>query len=65
MVNTDDNANYKPPKGVQGEFDRINQIRSKEQSLVMKFNDLPGGSSGAAMKTLMSLSGERAQSYLS
>ena len=65
VVNTDDNANYKPPKGVQGEFDRINQIRSKEQSLVMKFNELPGGSSGAAMKTLMSLSGERAQSYLS
>ena len=31
----------------------------------MKFNDLPSNSSGAAMKTLMSLSGERAQSYLS
>ena len=65
VVNTDDNANYKPPRGVQGEFDRINQIRSKEQSLVMKFNDLPGSASGAAMKTLMSLTGERAQSYLS
>ncbi len=65
VVNTDDNANYKPPAGVQGEFDRINQIRSKEQSLVMKFNELPGNMSGAAMKTLMSLSGERAQSYLS
>ena len=65
VVNTDDNANYKPPRGVQGEFDRINQIRSKEQSLVMKFNDLPGNTSGAAMKTLMSLTGERAQSYLS
>ena len=65
VVNTDDNANYKPPAGVQGEFDRINQIRSKEQSLVMKFNELPSNMSGAAMKTLMSLSGERAQSYLS
>ena len=65
VINTDDNASYKPPQGVQGEFDRINQIRSKEQSLVMKFNELPSNTSGAAMKTLMSLSGERAQSYLS
>ena len=65
VVNTDDNANYRPPEGVQGEYDRINQIRSKEQSLVLKFNELPGKASGAAMKTLMSLSGERAQSYLS
>ena len=65
VINTDDNANYKPPEGVQGEYDRINQIRSKEQSLVMKFNELPGRASGAAMKSLISLSGERAQSYLS
>jgi len=65
VINTDDNANYRPPEGVQGEYDRINQIRSKEQSLVLKFNELPGKASGAAMKTLMSLSGERAQSYLS
>ena len=48
-----------------GEYDRINQIRSKEQSLVLKFNKLPGRASGAAMKTLLSLSGEKAQSYLS
>ena len=31
----------------------------------MKFNELPGRTSGAAMKTLISVSGERAQSYLS
>ena len=65
VVNTDDNANYRPPQGVQGEYDRINQIRSKEQSLVMKFTELPGNASGAAMKSLMSLSAEKAQSYLS
>lgn len=65
VINTDDNANYKPPEGVQGEYDRINQIRSKEQSLVMKFTELPGRASGAAMKSLIALSGERAQSYLS
>ena len=50
---------------MQGEYDRINQIRSKEQSLVLKFNELPGKASGAAMKTSMSSSGERAQSYYS
>ena len=65
VINTDDDANYRPPKGVQGEFDRINQIRSKEQSLILKFNELPGRASGAAMKSLLALSGERAQSYLS
>lgn len=65
VINTDDNADYRPPQGVQGEYDRINQIRSKEQSLILKFNELPGRASGAAMKTLISLSGERAQSYLS
>ncbi len=65
VINTDDNADYRPPKGVQGEFDRINQIRSKEQSLILKFNELPSRASGAAMKTLIALSGERAQSYLS
>ena len=65
VINTDDNADYRPPQGVQGEYDRINQIRSKEQSLVLKFNELPGRANGAAMKTLLSLSGEKAQSYLS
>ncbi len=65
VINTDDNADYRPPQGVQGEYDRINQIRSKEQSLILKFNELPGRTSGAAMKTLISVSGERAQSYLS
>ena len=46
VINTDDNANYRPPEGVKGEFDRINQIRSKEQSLVLKFDQLPGRASG-------------------
>ncbi|MEO2186713.1 MAG: cell surface protein SprA, partial [bacterium] len=65
IINTDDNADYRPPEGVQGEFDRINQIRSKEQSLILKFTELPGRASGAAMKTIISMSGERARSYLS
>ena len=65
IINTDDNADYRPPEGVQGEFDRINQIRSKEQSLILKFTELPGRASGAAMKTLIAMSGDRARSYLS
>jgi hypothetical protein len=64
VVNTDDNAYYRPPKGVKGEYDRINQIRSKEQSLVLKFNGLPPGYKGAAKKTILALSGDRAKSYL-
>ncbi|MFH1853256.1 MAG: cell surface protein SprA, partial [Candidatus Neomarinimicrobiota bacterium] len=64
IINTEDNPGYTPPKGVKGEYDRINEIRAKEQSLVLKFDDLPGGARGAAEKTLMTLTGERAQSYL-
>lgn len=64
VVNTEDNATYQPPDGVEGEYDRINQIQSKEQSLVLSFTDLPEGYKGAAMKSGMGLSGNRAQSYL-
>jgi len=35
VINTEDNADYIPPKGVKGEYDRINEIQSKEQSLVL------------------------------
>jgi cell surface protein SprA len=64
VINTEDNAIYQPPKGVKGEYDPINEIRSKEQSLVFQFIDLPGQYKAAATKTLLSLSGDRAQSYL-
>lgn len=64
IINTDDNAGYDPPKGVRGEYDRINDIYSKEQSLVLKFDELPAGNRGAAEKTMLALSGDRAQSYL-
>ncbi|MDP7558527.1 MAG: cell surface protein SprA [Candidatus Marinimicrobia bacterium] len=63
-VNTEDNDDYEPPKGVQGEFDQLNQIRLKEQSLVLQFNDLGPKEEGAAKKNLTSLSGDRAQSYM-
>ena len=64
VINTEDNPEYTPPKGVKGEYNPIYDSRSKEQSLVLKFEDLPVNSRGAAKKTLFSLTGERAQSYL-
>ncbi len=63
VVNNEDNANYTPPKGVRGEYDRINDIRSKEQSLVLKFQDLPAHHSGAAIKSLMRISGANYLTY--
>ena len=64
VINTEDNPEYTPPKGVKGEYNPIYDTRSKEQSLVLKFEDLPANNRGAAKKTLFSLTGERAQSYL-
>ena len=63
VINTEDNDNYTPPEGVKGEYDRLNDIRSKEQSLVMKFTDLPMNYSGAAMKSLMKISGVNYLTY--
>ncbi|NHZ84807.1 MAG: cell surface protein SprA, partial [Planctomycetia bacterium] len=64
VINTEDNPEYSPPKGVKGEYNPIYQKRAKEQSLVLKFENLPVNNRGAAKKTLFSLTGERAQSYL-
>ena len=64
VINTDEDPEYTPPKGVKGEYNPIYGTRSKEQSLVLKFEDLPVNKKGAAKKTLFSLTGERAQSYL-
>lgn len=52
VVNTDDNAEYYSPDGVQGKLDRIYNIRSKEQSLALKQQDLPPGHMTAARKQL-------------
>ena len=64
VINTEDNAEYNPPDGVKGEYDRINQIRSKEQSLVMKFDNLPPLSSGSAQKTLYTLNDDQKRSFM-
>jgi cell surface protein SprA len=43
VINSEDNPDtYKAPKGVQGEYDRINEIRMKEQSLVLWFDGSEG-----------------------
>ncbi len=65
VINTEDNADiYFPPKGVKGEYDRINEIRAKEQSLVLKFDRLEPGQKAAARNTQMTFSGDRAKSFL-
>ena len=64
VINTEDNSEYLPPDGVKGEYDRINQIRSKEQSLVMQFNNLPPYHSGSAQKTLYTLNDDQKRSFM-
>ena len=64
VINTEDNADYIPPKGVKGEYDRLNEIRSKEQSLVLKFNNLPSKYSGVAQKTLYTLNDNQKRSFM-
>jgi len=64
VINTDENPSYTPPDGVRGEYNPLYGTRSKEQSLVLNFDELPVNAKGAAKKTLFALTGERAQSYL-
>lgn len=64
VVNTDENPEYTPPSGVIREYDEINEIERKEQSLVMNVAELPGGYKAAAKKTLFSMKKDQANSYL-
>ena len=52
VINTHDNPEYTPPKGVEGEIDPIQRIQSKEQSLVIRMNDLDAGATAIAQKEL-------------
>ena len=63
VINDEDNPNYIPPKGVVGEYDRINQIRSKEQSIVLKFDNLLSNYKAAAKK-ILSFNEDIGQSFL-
>jgi cell surface protein SprA len=40
VKNTQENTNYYPPPGVEGNLDRSTGIREKEQSLVISYNNL-------------------------
>ena len=57
VLNTEDNSDtYDAPKGVRGEYDAVNEIQLKEQSLVMWFNSSQGlrpGEVVAAKKVLL------------
>ena len=64
VVNDEDNPDYIPPQGVFGEYDQINKIRSKEQSLVLKFDNLNPDFKGAAKKILSSMTSQKGQSFL-
>ncbi|MBN2281437.1 MAG: cell surface protein SprA [Candidatus Marinimicrobia bacterium] len=40
VKNTEENEDYTPPKDVKGEYDKVNQVQRKEQSLVLKIYDI-------------------------
>ena len=64
VINTEDNADYTPPVGVKGEYDRLNEIQSKEQSLVLQYDELPPGHTGIAQKTFYTLNDAQKRSFL-
>jgi len=54
VVNTHDNPEYVAPEGVAGERDRITQVISKEQSLVLLARRMETGNAGIAQKSFPS-----------
>ncbi len=54
VINTHDNPEYAAglaPPGVQGVVDRVTQVQQREQSLVIKVNNLNPGYNGTIIKT--------------
>lgn len=51
VTNTHDNDDYIQPPGVSGVVDRITRVEAKEQSLILRINDLEPGASGILRKT--------------
>lgn len=54
VVNTQDNPDYVAPPGVAGVRDRITQVISKEQSLVLRARNLQPGNVGIVQKSFFS-----------
>ena len=54
VANTEDNADYASPPGVAGEYDRLNEIRLREQSLMLDFRrrGIPPLHKGAIKKSV-------------
>ena len=53
VANTEDNADYESPPGIKGEYDRLNDIRLREQSLVMDFKSgIEPGFKGGISKSI-------------
>ncbi len=50
VINTHDNPEYVAPPGVEGVIDPIQRIRSKEQSLVIRLDNLEPGTAAKAQK---------------
>ena len=69
VINTQDNSDYQEPPGVQGEYDEYNDIRLKEQSLVIDFfpiNDIGGINSNEIIgikKVLTNLSNDNKNNF--
>ncbi|MEE9464353.1 MAG: cell surface protein SprA [Candidatus Neomarinimicrobiota bacterium] len=62
VANTEDNDDYVSPPGIEGEYDRLNDIRLREQSLVMNFEaGIEPGYKGAISK---SITGNQRGSFL-
>ncbi len=51
VVNTEENPTYSSPPGVVRDRDRITQVRVKEQSQVLRVNDLRAGEVAVTQKT--------------
>ncbi len=54
-INTEENSKvYTPPPGVKGKLDRQTHIRAKEQSLILKYENLQPGHTGRGYRLLYS-----------
>jgi len=54
VVNTEEHATYDPPPDVEGYYDKVNDIREKEQSLLLKYQNFEPGIRGFAQRILYS-----------
>ncbi len=52
VINNQENANYIPPPGVTGYYDKTNAVTEPEQSLLLHYDSLAVGDTGLAERTL-------------